>query len=142
MKAQGVAEEDCMCIGDLVKKFDLPGLTSSSGQKKFMFFPEYRSAQEIATMAQNSGLDVANDTTELLRGVDNFGVDVGLNAVLFYAAPYNLETIYGRLAIYDQPLPEAKVAVKVYELNYENDGKVGADFPGMEGTGRELIFFQ
>lgn len=140
IKAQGVAEEDCMCIGDIVKKLDLPGMTSSSGQPKFMYFPKYRSAQEIAIMAQNSGLNVANDTTELLRGADQFGVDVGLNAVLFYANPYNLETIYGRLAIYDQPLPEAKVQVKVYELDYENDGKIGTDFQAWKnGPGTDLF---
>jgi len=140
MKAQGVAEEDCMCIEDIVKKLDLPGLTSSSGQKKFMYFPKYRSAQEIATMAQNSGLNVRNDPSELLRGQDDFSVDVGLNAVLFYAPPYNLPAIYERLAIYDQALPEAKVAVKVYELDYENDGKVGADFQAWKnGPGTDLF---
>jgi general secretion pathway protein D len=142
LKKQGLKDEDCMCIAEIVKKFDLPGLTSSSGQKKFMYFPKYRSATDIARMALESGLDATNpnDTTEFINGSDNFRTDDGLNAVLFYANPYNIETIYGRLAIYDKPIPEAKVSVKVYELDYENDGKVGADFQAWKnGPGNELF---
>jgi hypothetical protein len=140
LKKHGVSDEDCMCIDDIVAALDQPNITSSSGEPKFMYFPECRSAQEIAQLIRNVGLNLPGDHTELQRGGDAFTIDPGLNSLVFLVNPYHLENIYNKLRVYDQPLPEVRVKVKVYELDYENDGKVGVDFQAWKnGPGSDLF---
>ena len=140
LAAHGVAKKNCMCIDDIVKMLDQPKITSSSGQIKFVYCPRYRSAQEIATMAYNVGLIHLADSTQMMLGPEGFVIDPGLNAIIFLTLPSNVRNVMRRLAIYDVPLPEVKVAVKVYELNYENNGKIGADFQAWKnGPGSGLF---
>jgi len=139
-KLTEMAGKDCLCIDEIVEMLDQPKITSSSGQPKLMFFPKYRSAAEVAVMARNVGLNGLLDYSELMYGSDRFAVDPGLNAVLFFANQYNMKNIEERLALYDRPLPEAKVSVTVYELDTENDGKIGVDFQAWKnGPGTEVF---
>lgn len=140
LEAHGVDKDSCMCIDDIVKMLDQPKITSSSGQLKYMYCPRYRSAAEIANMVQNVGLMHPGDPTQMMLGPEALVVDSGLNSIIFYTLPSNTKNVLDRLAIYDKPLPEVKVAVKVYELNYENNGKIGVDFQAWKnGPGSGLF---
>jgi general secretion pathway protein D len=139
LKKHGGGEE-CMCIDEIVEQLDQPKITSSSGSARFIYFPEYRSAQEIANMAVNVGINLAGDTTELMFGADAQVVDPGLNAVIFYSPKYNVKNIEEMVEVYDRILPEAKVEVKVFEIGYENDTKIGVDFQAWKnGPGSDLF---
>ena len=139
-KLSEMAGRDCLCVDEIVEMLDQPKITSSSGQPKLMFFPKYRSAAEIDQLMRNVGLNGVGDRAELQYGSDRSAVDPGLNAVLFYPNSYNMNNVKERLALYDQPLPEAKVTVTVYELDTENDGKIGVDFQAWKnGPGTELF---
>ena len=140
LEEHGVPAKDCMSIDDIVKMLDQPNITSSSGDIKFMYCPRYRSAQEIATMVQNVGILHRNDQTQLMFGPEGLVVDPGLNALIFATIPSNVQNVMDRLALYDKPLPEVNVSVKVYELNYENNGKIGVDFQAWKnGPGSGLF---
>jgi type II secretory pathway component GspD/PulD (secretin) len=138
--AHGVAKDDSMSIDDIVRMLDQPKITSSSGHVKFMYCPRYRSAQDVATMIQNVGLLHPNDVNELMFGPEGLVIDPGLNAIIFTTVPANVVNVMDRLEIYDTPMPEVKVSVKVYELNYENNGKIGVDFQSWKnGPGSGLF---
>lgn len=139
MKKHG-GDEQCMCIDDIVKMLDQPKITSSSGSIRWAYFPKFRSAQEIATLAFNVGLNHTNDPAELQRGADDQVVDPGINAVIFYSPKYNVKNIEEMVEVYDQVLPEAKIEVSVFEVAYENDTKIGVDFQAWKnGPGSDLF---
>lgn len=133
-------DENCLCIDEIVEMLDQPKITSSSGSARFIYFPEFRSAQEISDLVFNVGLNHLNDRAELLRGADTRVVDPGLNAVILYSPQYNVKNIEEMLEVYDRPLPEVKVDVGVYEVAYENDSKIGVDFQAWKnGPGADLF---
>ena len=76
--------EECMCIDEIVEQLDQPKITSSSGSARFIYFPEFRSAQEISDLTFNVGLNHPLDLRELMFGADRRIVDPALNAVIFY----------------------------------------------------------
>ena len=139
LKKRGGGEE-CMCIDEIVEQLDQPKITSSSGSARFIYFPEHRSAQEISDLVFNVGLNHPLDPAELMRGADSRVVDPGLNAVILYSPKYNVKNIEEMVEVYDRVLPEVKVEVKVFEIDYENDTKMGVDFQAWKnGPGSDLF---
>lgn len=139
MKKRGGGEE-CMCIDEIVKMLDQPKITSSSGSARFIYFPEFRSAQQISDLTFNVGMNHRDDLRELMRGADDRVVDPGLNAVIFHSPKYNIKNIEEMVSVYDKPLPEVKVDVFVFEVSYENDTKIGVDFQAWKnGPGSDLF---
>lgn len=117
-----------MTLDEVIEKLDLPDLRSSSGQKFFCYFPRYWKASDLAETAKNMGMLAADDDRELLDGNEKSGVDDDLNAVLFYINPGNMKSMSELLTDYDKPIPEVNIKYTVYQVDVENDAKIGADF--------------
>lgn len=129
-----------MTIDDIVRILDQPKITSSSGKASFIYFPRYRTAREIVALLENSGMSVANSVQENQRGKDEAYVDTELNAVWFYVSHWSVKYINDMLVVYDQPLPEVKVTYKIFEIDHENDDKIGADWQAWKnGPGSDLF---
>lgn len=129
-----------MTIDDIIEKLDQPKITSSSGKGKFLYFPKYRTAADLQTLLQNVGFARSGSTQELLRGKDEVFIDSELNAMWFYVTPWSIDDIKEILAVYDAPLPEVKVAYKVFEINNEDDDRIGMDWQAWKnGPGTDLL---
>ncbi|HRR27850.1 MAG TPA: hypothetical protein P5270_00660 [Victivallales bacterium] len=129
-----------MGIDELVESLDKPDLTSSSGKSAFAYFPKYWDANTLAGILRNVGLNVSGDDAELEGGADRVGIDSDLNALLFYCPKYQVKNIKTMLELYDTPTAEVKVRYAVYELDTENDDKLGVDFQSWKnGPGADIF---
>lgn len=115
-------------IDSIIRELDKPRLVASSGNKTYIYTPKYRSAREIAAMVNEVGLYNANAVMNNVGGTDLVVSDPGLNLLFFYTTPFSRAMIMEVLAAYDQPYPEIRAKVTVYELYAENDAKIGVDF--------------
>ncbi len=137
-----------MSMDELVKLLDIPGIESSSGQKFYCYFPKYWSAKELndrikeVGILTNSDNDGTNNPTELIAGNEKTGVDAELNALLLYINPGHIRIMSQLLEQYDRPIPEVSVKYTVYEIDLENDAKLGADFQSWRnGDGSRAFSF-
>ncbi len=121
-------QENGMGIDEIVAALDQPKITSSSGSVRLLYFPKYRSAAELSTMVFNVGMNHSADSLELEQGKDKAYADSGLNALMFYVPKYSKKNIDNMLKLYDTPILQAAIKYTVYEIDAENDGKIGADF--------------
>ncbi len=129
-----------MGIDELVESLDKPDLKSASGKKAFAYFPKYWDANSLANILRNVGLSVQGDDFELEGGGDTVGIDPDLNALLFYCPKYQIKNIKTMLSLYDTPTAEVKVRYAVYELDSENDDKLGVDFQAWKnGPGADIF---
>ena len=117
-------------LDTIIKTIDQPKMQASSGSKRYMYWPMYRSANELKTMITNVGANTKSnpEELELQKGKDKVLVDAGLNSLFFYTPLYTIKNIRYMMAQYDVPLPEVKLTYKVYEIFAENDSDIGADF--------------
>ena len=115
-------------IDSIIRELDKPRMVARAGNKSYIYNPKYRSAQELADMVREVGTYSANTKMNNLGGIDTMVCDPGLNLIFFYTAPFSRRTIMEVLAAYDQPYPEIRAKVTVYELYAENDAKLGVDF--------------
>jgi len=129
-----------MTIDKIIEMLDQPGMSSTAGRKFFLYFPKYWDATSLSNILTKVGLVHADDFTELGGGTDSVRADNGLNAMFIYATPFSVKTIQTALNDYDTPTSEALVKYTVYELDYENDGDIGADFQAWKnGPGSDLF---
>ena len=129
-----------MTIDDIVTKLDLPKITSSSGKGEFIYFPKYAPAASLAAMLRNVGMDVPSSIQENSFGKDFAYVDRDINAIWFYVSTWSVKHIRSLLSLYDQPYPEVQVIYKIYEIDRENDDKIGADWQAWKnGPGSDLF---
>ena len=129
-----------MSIDEIVATLDQPEMTSSSGQKRYFYFPSYTSARMLADMIRKVGSDVPGDNLELQQGKDTVVYDPLLNCVFFYTPSYSRKNIEYMLKQYDIPNNEVSVKYSVYEIYSENDGKIGADFQSWKNNEGSDIF--
>ena len=129
-----------MSIDEIVATLDQPEMTSSSGQKRYFYFPSYTSARMLADMIRKVGSDVPGDNLELQQGKDTVVYDPLLNCVFFYTPSYSRKNIEYMLKQYDVPNNEVSVKYSVYEIYSENDGKIGADFQSWKNNEGSDIF--
>lgn len=129
-----------MSIDEIVATLDQPQMTSSSGQKRYFYFPSYTSARMLADMIRKVGSDIPGDVLELQQGKDTVIYDPLLNCVFFYTPSYSRKNIEYMLKQYDVPNNEVSVKYSVYEIYSENDGKVGADFQSWKNNEGSDIF--
>ncbi|MDD5598802.1 MAG: hypothetical protein PHV82_12715 [Victivallaceae bacterium] len=117
-------------LDTIVKNIDQPRMQASSGSKRYMYWPMYRSAFELKDMITNVGANPKSnpEEIELQQGKDKISVDQGLNSLFFYTPLYTVKNIRYMMAQYDVPLPEVRLTYKVYEIFAENDTDIGADF--------------
>ncbi len=133
-------QDGVMGFDDMIAILDQPNISSAPGTEVYIYFPKYWDANSLANVVRNVGLNYAGDTVELEGGADRVMVDSGLNAIVFYTPAYNKKTIEEMLKLYDTPTAEVKVMYSVYELDTENDGKIGVDYQAWKnGPGADLF---
>lgn len=131
-------QESGQGIDEIVKTLDQPKIINSSGIVRYVYFPKYRSAEQLRELVWNVGSTHVYDGIkpiynmdsfyELQQGQDQVLVEPSLNA-LFLAIPgWSKKSIDAMLQYYDQPILQAEIKFAVYEIYAENDGKIGADF--------------
>jgi len=117
-----------MGIDTLVKILDDPALGAISyGNPFFIYMPKFVPARNLQPLIQNVGMNIS-DVTELWQGQDLVAYDPDLNWLIFDVENYSSENIAKLLAQYDVPIPQVRIKVTVYELDSENDDKIGIDF--------------
>ena len=131
----------CMGIDELINSLDQPKITSSSGHVYTLYIPKYLSALALKNLLTNVGAGAtSNDPYELDQGKDRMRVDSELNALFLSAPNYLFKNVQDMINLYDVPTAEALVEYKIYELDSENDGKLGADFQAWKnGPGSDLF---
>ncbi|MCK4282785.1 MAG: hypothetical protein KAX44_00600 [Candidatus Brocadiae bacterium] len=121
-------------LDELMEVIDAPGLTTSSGDKMFYYRPKHRYVSdpdfedlvEAVLTPQHSGGDQVTDDE--------------VNGFLFYDSPSGIEDIERWLPIIDQPPPQVMVEATIYEINIENDDRIGLDYVAWkDGPGRNLF---
>lgn len=128
-------------IDELIEKLDQPDILSSSGRKQLVYYPRFIDAVYLRDLLLKSGVAMTlNDPDELDQGKDRIRPDAGLNALFMQVPLANVKTVQEMISLYDQLVPEAKIKYTIYELEYENDGKLGADFQSWKnGPGTDLF---
>ena len=117
-----------MGIDTLVAMLDDPALGAISyGNPFFIYMPKFVPARNLQPLIQNVGMNIS-DVTELWQGQDLVAYDPDLNWLIFDVENYSSENIAKLLAQYDVPIPQVRIKVTVYELDSENDDKLGIDF--------------
>ena len=115
-------------IDTLVATLDNPALGDLNyGYQMFLYMPRFVPARNLMPLIENSGMNI-NDVSELWQGMDIVACDNGLNWLAFDVTNYSCENIAAMLKKFDVPIPQVRLKIKVYELNTENDDKIGIDF--------------
>lgn len=120
--------DGAMSIDELVANLDLPDIVNSSGSSVMMYFPITRVAPSLKSLLENVGA-LKDDT---VQGVDRsrtiIATDTELNALVIQTPRFQKKEILRMIKEYDLPLPEPKITYTIYEIDVENDDKVGHDF--------------
>ncbi len=133
-------QENGMGIDEIIDRLDQPKIVSSSGSTYYLYYPMYRSARELQEMIWNSGISHTADPYELQKGLDKVATDVGTNSVFFFITNSCKKTVDEMMAKYDTPILQANVKYTIYELDDENDGKMGMDFQSWKNNdGADLL---
>ena len=140
-------------IDEIVKTLDQPKLINSSGTTRYVYFPKYRSANELKTLVTNVGATTTynpaatgvpfyamDSSWELQQGRDIILVEESLNALFIVVPGWSKKAIDAMLQYYDQPILQAEIKFTLYEIYAENDGKIGADFQDWKNNdGMDLL---
>lgn len=117
-----------MGIDTLVATLDDPALGAISyGNPFFIYMPKFVPARNLQPLIQNVGMNIS-DATELWQGQDLVAYDPDLNWLIFDVENYSANNIAEMLKKYDVPIPQVRIKVTVYEIDSENDDKMGIDF--------------
>ena len=117
-----------MGIDTLVATLDNPALGAISyGNPFFIYMPKFVPARNLQPMIENVGMNIS-DVTELWQGQDLVAYDPDLNWLIFDVENYSAANIAQMLAKYDVPIPQVRIKITVYEIDSENDDKLGIDF--------------
>ena len=120
--------ENGIGIDTLVAMLDDPVLGElNSGCQMFIYMPKFVPARNLMPLIQNLGMNV-NDATELWQGQDIVAYDPDLNWLIFDVSNYSCYNIAKMLGKFDVPIPQVRLKISVYELDTENDDRIGLDF--------------
>ena len=121
-------QENGMGIDSIVAMLDNPALGAINyGSQMFFYLPKFVPAQNLLPLIQNMGMNIS-DVTELWQGQDVVAIDPDLNWLIFDVSNYSCDNIAKMLALYDVPIPQVRLRIRVYELYSENDERMGIDF--------------
>ena len=121
-------QENGMGIDSIVAMLDNPELGAINyGSQMFFYLPKFVPAQNLLPLIQNMGMNIS-DVTELWQGQDVVAIDPDLNWLIFDVSNYSCHNIARMLALYDVPIPQVRLRIRVYELYSENDERMGIDF--------------
>lgn len=129
-----------LSIDELVKKLDVTGFTGSTGSSVIMYFPVARVALRLKHLLEQAGALSDNDVQETDVSGTTITVDTELNALIILTPRFKKKEILRMISEYDRPLPEANIKCTVYEVNIEDDTKVGNDFQAWKnGMGSDMF---
>ena len=121
-------QENGIGIDTLVATLDNPQLGALSyGCQMYIYMPKFVPARNLKPLIENLGMNV-NDVTELWQGADIVAYDPDLNWLIFDVSNYSCYNISKMLKRFDVPIPQVRLKIKVYELDTENDDRIGLDF--------------
>ena len=117
-------------LDKLMATIDAPGLTTSSGDEAFYYRPAHRHVEDTEWVGLLSALG---------QGPDNVA-DQEVNAFLFYDSPGAIEDVKRWLPLVDQPPAQAMIEATIYEIELDNDDRIGLDYAAWKrGPGRDLF---
>ncbi len=120
--------ENGIGIDSLVAMLDNPDLGPLNyGSQMFIYLPKFVPAKNLMPLIENMGMNIS-DVTELWQGQDLVAYDPDLNWLIFDVENYSCYNIATMLGKYDVPIPQVRLKIQVYEINSENDDKIGLDF--------------
>lgn len=120
--------ENGIGIDTLVDTLDNPEIGEiNSGSQMFIYMPKFVPAYNLMPLIENIGMNVS-DVTELWQGQDIVTTDSDLNWLIFDVSNYSCDNIAKLLKEYDVPVPQVRLQIKVYEIDDENDDRIGVDF--------------
>lgn len=120
--------ENGIGIDTLVAMLDDPALGAINyGYQMFIYMPKFVPARNLKPLIENLGMNI-NDVTELWQGMDIVAYDPDLNWLIFDVTNYSCYNIARMMAKFDVPIPQVRLKIKVYELDSENDDRIGIDF--------------
>ena len=119
--------ENGMGFDSLIEFLDKPQMGANLGTQTFFYIPKFVPARNLMPMIENVGMNVT-DVTELWQGQDLVAYDPALNWLVFDVTNYSQSNIEKMLRLYDVPIPQVRLRIRVYELYSENDDKIGVDF--------------
>jgi Bacterial type II and III secretion system protein len=110
--------EQMPSVVDTIKKLDLRGVTSGTGDADFSIRMKYRKASEVAavleeTVLSDAGGVFADDATNTLYLSDKVG---------------SIECDRAQIDFYDVPIPSVEFDVKVVAIYERNSDKLGIDW--------------
>ena len=115
-------------IDTLVATLDDPSLGALNyGFQMFIYMPKFVPARNLKPLIENLGMNI-NDVTELWQGSDIVAYDPDLNWLIFDVTNYSCYNIARMMSKFDVPIPQVRLKIKVYELDSENDSRIGLDF--------------
>jgi len=118
----------------LMEVIDVPGLTTSSGDRTLYYRPRHRSVADPSFVA------LVNAVLSPNRATGDQVADLPVNAYLFQDVPSAIEDIERWLPELDQPPAQVMIEATLYEVNVENDTALGLDYVSWKnGPGRELF---
>ena len=121
-------QENGIGIDTLVAMLDDPKLGALSyGSQMYIYMPKFVPARNLKPLIENLGMNI-NDVTELWQGGDIVAYDPDLNWLIFDVSNYSCYNIAKMLKRFDVPIPQVRLKIKVYELDTENDDRIGIDF--------------
>jgi hypothetical protein len=139
-----------MGIDEIVKTLDQPKIINSSGIVRYVYFPKFRSAEQLRELVWNVGSTHKYDGVkpiynmdsfyELQEGQDQVLVEPSLNALFLVVPTWSKKNIDAMLQYYDQPILQAEIKFTVFEIYAENDGKIGADFQSWKNNDGTDLF--
>ena len=126
--------EEGMGIDTLVATLDDPALGALNyGYQMYIYMPKFVPARNLMPLVENVGMNI-NDVTELWQGMDIVAYDPDLNWLIFDVCNYSCDNIAHMLSKFDVPIPQVRLKIKVYELDTENDDRIGIDFQGWKNN--------
>ena len=121
-------QENGIGIDTLVAMLDDPKLGALSyGSQMYIYMPKFVPARNLKPLIENLGMNVS-DVTELWQGADIVAYDPDLNWLIFDVTNYSCYNISKMLKRFDVPIPQVRLKIKVYEIDTENDDRIGLDF--------------
>jgi len=136
-------EHQIESLDRLMAMLDRPGLTTSSGDEGRYMRLKHRAADDVGLLRTIFGQSThsASAPPNGTRAGDlDLITDLETNSVFVYSAPSvvaKTEAVWNEL---DKPVPQVFVEATLYEIDLNNDGRVGFDYYAWKnGPGRNLF---
>ncbi len=102
-------------IEQLIKTFDLPGVTSSPGDTRFFYRMQHRSAADVRAILQNSELSAEGSTA----------IDAATNTLYFRDSASDFGRGLAVVRFMDVPIPQVEFEVEIFELDRDDEDRLG-----------------